>query len=106
MKKPAIFVVFLVAALAVAAGILWPGQVLALRERRLYGQVAAKAVSADSYDRLPWLSEFPFLETPVGFCPRWTFPQGPSCMMMSMHCVGDLSGNYEISAHTLRRLRC
>lgn len=50
MKKPAIFAVFLVAALVVAMGILWPGQVLALRERRLYGQVAAKAVSADSFD--------------------------------------------------------
>ena len=50
MKKPAIFVVFLVAVLAVAAGVLWPGQALAFREQRLYGQVTAKSVSADSFD--------------------------------------------------------
>lgn len=50
MRKPAIFVVFLVVVLAVAAGVLWPGQALALREQQLYGQVAAKPVSADSFD--------------------------------------------------------
>ncbi|MFR8333258.1 MAG: hypothetical protein ACLU9S_13600 [Oscillospiraceae bacterium] len=50
MRKPAIFVVFLVVVLAVAAGVLWPGQALALREQQLYGQVAPKPVSADSFD--------------------------------------------------------
>ncbi len=48
MKKMAILGVLL-AVLSVAAGLLWPDRVLALRERQLYGQIVAETVAVSSF---------------------------------------------------------
>ena len=41
----------LLAVLAVTAGLLWPGRVLARRERRLYGQIVTGAAAVSAFER-------------------------------------------------------
>ena len=50
MKKTTVLTALL-AVLAVTAGLLWPGRVLARRERRLYGQIVTGAAAVSAFER-------------------------------------------------------
>ena len=50
MKKITVLTALL-AVLAVTAGLLWPGRVLARRERRLYGQIVTGAAAVSAFER-------------------------------------------------------
>lgn len=50
MKKTTVLTALL-AVLAVTAGLLWPGRVLARRERQLYGQIVTGAAAVSAFER-------------------------------------------------------
>ena len=94
MKKITVLTALL-AVLAVTAGLLWPGRVLARRERRLYGQIVTGAAAVSAFERgeTTLAQRIAVLGSINNTVPAMDFPQERSYMTMNTPCAAGLSGN-------------